>query len=67
VRARKAVTARIGHAIDRVQLYHPDLAAYLRATIRTGTACTYQPARPIDWNLLFPRQPQRAGPVLAWR
>ena len=51
-RARKAVTARIHHAIDRLQRYHPDLAAHLRAAIRTGSICTYQPAQPIDWNLL---------------
>jgi len=50
-RARKAVTARIHHAIDRIQHYHPDLAAHLRAAIRTGTACTYQPAQPVDWTL----------------
>ena len=50
-RARKAVTARIHHAIGRLQRYHPDLAAHLHAAIRTGTACTYQPAQPIDWNL----------------
>lgn len=50
-RARKAVTARIHHAIDRIQHHHPDLAAHLRAAIRTGTACTYQPAQPVDWNL----------------
>jgi hypothetical protein len=49
-RARKAVTARIKHAIGRLQRYHPDLAAHLRAAIRTGTACTYQPAQPVDWN-----------------
>ena len=50
-RARKAVTARIHHAIGHLQRYHPDLAAHLRAAIRTGTACAYQPARPTDWNL----------------
>jgi len=50
-RARKAVTARIHHAIDRIQHYHPDLAAHLRAAIRTGTDCSYQPAQPVDWNL----------------
>jgi predicted ATPase len=50
-RARKAVTARIHHAIDRLQQYHPELAAHLRTAIRTGTACTYQPAQSIDWNL----------------
>jgi hypothetical protein len=50
-RARKAVTARIHHAIDRIQHYHPDLAAHLRAAIRTGTTCTYQPTQPVHWNL----------------
>jgi hypothetical protein len=50
-RARKAVTARIGHTIDRLQRYHPDLAAHLRAAIRTGTTCTYQPPQPVNWNL----------------
>ena len=40
-RARKAVTARIHHAIDHLRRYHPDLAAHLHAAIRTGTACTY--------------------------
>ena len=49
-RARKAVTARIHHAIDHLQDYHPDLAAHLRAAIRTGTACSYQPAEPVGWN-----------------
>jgi predicted ATPase len=50
-RARKAVTARIHHAIDHLERYHPDLAAHLRAAIRTGTACVYLPAQPVDWNL----------------
>jgi hypothetical protein len=53
-RARKAVTNRIRHAIDHLQGYHPDLAAHLREAIRTGTACTYQPAHPTDWTLLLP-------------
>jgi predicted ATPase len=51
-RARKAVTARINHAIDRLHPYHPDLAAHLRVAVRTGAACTYQPAQAVDWNLL---------------
>ena len=55
-RARKAVTARIHHAIGRLRHYHPDQAAHLRAAIRTGTACTYQPAEPVDWDGLRPRR-----------
>ena len=50
-RARKAVTARVHHTIDHLQRYHPDLAAHLRAAIRTGTACSYQPAEPVGWEL----------------
>jgi hypothetical protein len=50
-RARKAVTARIHHAINRLHRYHPDLAAHLHAAIRTGTTCTYQPAQAVEWNL----------------
>lgn len=50
-RARKAVTARIRHAIDHLQHYHPGLAAHLHAAIRTGTACSYQPAEPVGWKL----------------
>ena len=49
-RARKAVTARVHHAIDHLERYHPDLAAHLRAAIRTATACVYQPAEPVEWN-----------------
>src|SRR5262249_7657507 len=36
---------------DRLQNSPPGLAAPLREAIRTGTACTYQPAQPVDWNL----------------
>jgi hypothetical protein len=61
-RARKAVSGRINHAIDRLQNYHPDLAAHLRAAIRTGTACTYQPPQPVDWKLL----PIRRRPWGVW-
>ena len=50
-RAARRLPPRIHHAIDRIQHYHPDLAAHLRTAIRTGTACTYQPAQPVDWNL----------------
>ena len=44
-RARKAVTARIRDAIRRVTDAHPELGAYLDRTIRTGTACRYEPNR----------------------
>jgi Rv2258c-like winged HTH domain len=50
-RARKAVTARIHHAVDHLEHYHPALAAHLRAAIRTGAACAHQPAEYVSWNL----------------
>jgi hypothetical protein len=42
-RARKTVTARIRDAVRRIDLAHPELAEHLRATITTGTACSYTP------------------------
>lgn len=42
-RARKAVTARIRDAIERIRTEHPELAAHLDRAVRTGVACRYQP------------------------
>ena len=42
-RARKAVTARIRDAIERIRAVHPELAVHLDRTVRTGVACRYQP------------------------
>jgi hypothetical protein len=42
-RARKAVTARIRDAIEHIREVHPDLAAHLDRTVRTGVTCRYQP------------------------
>jgi pimeloyl-ACP methyl ester carboxylesterase len=50
-RARKAVTARVRDAIARIVAVHPDLGAHLRASIRTGTTCMYEPARRVAWRL----------------
>jgi RNA polymerase sigma-70 factor, ECF subfamily len=41
--------AELNLIADPAKLRH--LAAHLRAAIRTGTACAYQPARPVEWNL----------------
>ncbi|MEV4316287.1 AAA family ATPase [Actinocrispum sp. NPDC049592] len=49
-RARKTVTARIKDALDRIDQVHPTLAGHLRATIRTGTHCRYQPGSDITWR-----------------
>jgi pimeloyl-ACP methyl ester carboxylesterase len=50
-RARKAVTARIRDAISRIDAAHPDLGVHLRASIRTGTCCAYEPTQPVAWLL----------------
>jgi hypothetical protein len=50
-RARKAVTARVRDAIARIVAVHPDLGAHLRASIRTGTTCMYEPARRVAWRV----------------
>jgi hypothetical protein len=50
-RARKTVTARIRHLIDRVERVHPALGAHLRASVTTGTFCTYSPPSPTAWEL----------------
>ncbi|MGD9531865.1 MAG: ATPase, partial [Pseudonocardia sp.] len=50
-RARKTVTARIRDALGRIEHEHPALAAHLRASVRTGTSCRYDPAEPVRWRL----------------
>jgi tetratricopeptide (TPR) repeat protein len=50
-RARKAVTARIRDAIDRILAVDPDLGLHLRATIHTGTHCSYRPTDETRWRL----------------
>lgn len=42
-RARINVTRAIRTAIDRIASVHPELADHLRAAIRTGTFCRYEP------------------------
>jgi hypothetical protein len=50
-RARKAVTSRIRESIERIGKEHPALARHLENAIRTGTFCSYQPDRPVGWEL----------------
>jgi hypothetical protein len=50
-RARKTVTARIRDVIDRVERVHPALGAHLRASVTTGTYCSYSPPAPAAWEL----------------
>src|SRR5262249_11145754 len=49
-RVRKAVSYRIRHALARVAGAHPDLGRHLRASVRTGTWCSYTPERRVDWQ-----------------
>jgi hypothetical protein len=50
-RARVAVKKAISAALDRIATVDADLAAHLRASIRTGVRCSYEPAADdrIDW------------------
>jgi len=51
-RARLNVTRAIKTAEDAIAALHPALGDYLRATIRTGTFCVYEPdaTAPVDWS-----------------
>lgn len=48
-KARAAVTWRIRKAIARIEQHHPLLGAHLSNSIKTGTLCSYQPDRDINW------------------
>lgn len=50
-RARKAVTARIRDAIERIGNQHAALGAHLRASVRTGSFCCYAPPEPTVWRI----------------
>jgi hypothetical protein len=50
-RARKAVTARIRDILRRIERVHPGLAEHLRASVTTGTRCSYSPPAPVTWRL----------------
>ncbi len=49
-RARKAVAGRIKQAVDRIESVDARLGRHLRNSIRTGTACSYEPEQPVDWR-----------------
>ena len=50
-RARTTVTARIRDAIGRIERAHPELGRHLRASIVTGTRCSYRPAETVRWDI----------------
>ncbi|WP_156024448.1 hypothetical protein [Smaragdicoccus niigatensis] len=50
-KARTAVTARIRDAIKRIEAAQPDVGRHLRLSVKTGISCSYEPERPVHWNL----------------
>jgi hypothetical protein len=50
-RARKAVAARLRDAIEKIGKEHAELGQHLRASVRTGTFCTYSPPSPTTWRV----------------
>jgi hypothetical protein len=50
-RARKAVAARLRDAIERIAAEHPELGQHLRASVSTGTFCSYAPPSPTSWRV----------------
>lgn len=50
-RARKAVTQRVRNSLKRLASTHPELAAHLDRSLRTGRFCSYSPERETAWSL----------------
>lgn len=50
-RARSAVTQRIRATIKKLDEVHPALARHLRASVRTGVFCVYDPETPVRWTV----------------
>jgi hypothetical protein len=50
-RARKAVSMRIAAAIKSIESVHPALGRHLRASVRTGRHCVYDPEIDATWML----------------
>jgi hypothetical protein len=50
-KARKAVSKRIRSEINRIAAYHDQLGRHLRASVRTGTYCSYAPAEATEWRI----------------
>lgn len=48
-KARAAVTLRIRGTIKKIASVHEALAQHLSHSIKTGTLCSYQPEKPVDW------------------
>jgi hypothetical protein len=50
-RARKAVRTRVASALKRIEANHPSLGRHLRASVKTGAYCAYDPPEPVTWEL----------------
>jgi tetratricopeptide (TPR) repeat protein len=50
-RARSAATWRIRDTIKRLEKVHPALGRHLRASVRTGVFCSYQPEDEVAWTV----------------
>ena len=50
-KVRSAVTWRIRNVITKLEKNHPSLARHLDLSIRTGTFCSYNPEKKVDWIL----------------
>jgi len=50
-RARKAVRTRVASALKRIEAKHPSLGRHLRASVKTGAYCAYDPPEPVTWEL----------------
>jgi hypothetical protein len=50
-RARSAVTQRIKDALTRIAREHPEAGRHLQRSVRTGTACVYEPDGPVAWTV----------------
>jgi TolB-like protein len=48
-KARSAVTWRIRNAISKIEQVHPTLGKHLSNSIKTGTFCSYEPEKPVEW------------------
>jgi hypothetical protein len=49
-RARKAVSMRIAAAIRSIDQVHPGLGRHLKASVRTGRHCVYEPEDDVIWQ-----------------
>lgn len=59
--ARKAVTKVLRTLVVKLLDVHPALGKHLRASLRMGTFCSYEPASPVAWQLPSPEPAHARG------